>query len=450
MTSENIKTESLINAFENDQNIDLLKKHYKEKSMLDILRVSRNEAVHSAFLEWIIKDDETHKLGQFPIREFLKLIARRLDKQEITRNTWSKDDRLLKAIIANDFELTDLEYYAERKEDLGRPDLQIHGLLGSEENDKKRFKIIIENKVRAPETDNQTERYFKQFENAKQDGDLIFYVYITPISSVILNQLDSPECSCKDFIQINYQLILDSVLEPSVIKCESEGFEKTKMIINDYITALGKPTIDIGNNGELIMAISTKESELLTSFYEEHQEIILAAISALSMDPNQAEEVRFEASKAVKALGSTRGDWRVIDKLRSIYDEMRAEDEIKFNEMKKKIKDIYIKERNLEPCDAAVNTPLVQTIVNHPGRVRIGTITKPFPKKKTLFYIKGNDSNLSNKDKILKKFIPDNHVGDVDIIWNDNGTEGCKKFNDIKNNFDSQEYPEWKNINPDG
>jgi len=115
MISENIKIESLINAFENDRNIDLLKKHYKEKSMLDILRISRNEAVHSAFLEWIIKDDETHELGQFPIREFLKLIAKRINKQEIARNSWSKNDKLLKAIIKNDFELTDLEYYAERK-----------------------------------------------------------------------------------------------------------------------------------------------------------------------------------------------------------------------------------------------------------------------------------------------------------------------------------------------
>jgi len=456
ISSGRVDFEALINDFEHDQNINLLKKHYEEKSMLDILRVSRKESAHSAFLEWILKEDETHKLDQFPIREFLKLIVKRIDKQEQTKKCWENEASLIESIVEGNFKLSEIKVFSEKKEELGRPDLQVHGEISNEVIDKKRFKIIIENKVGALETNNQTERYFREFESNKNEDEVIFYVYLTPISLIALDGLVKPECSCQDFIQINYQLILDCIFEPAVDICQSDELRNTKMIINDYIIALGKPTIDISNTGKdenLVMAITKKESELLTEFYDRHQKIIFAAISAFSEDYNQIEDDRNKAKDAVKGLRATKGDWGIIGTLRNIYDEMEDNEEIPFKDLREKVQEIYMDKRSEAPSDATVNTPLISATVNYTNRGTSSNVFIPFPKNKTLFFIKDNNTAGRSNAYTLKKFIPENKVDDVDINWaeknianpRERALNKSKKFRDIRNEFDnSGDYPKWK------
>ena len=439
---------SIVN-FNSNEHLTNLKEHYKKKSMLDILRVSRKELVHSSFLEWILSNKETHQLGDFPIKQFMKILVKGINKQTKTRESWRSNEGLLHLIDNEDYQLSSLKFQLEKTVKSGRLDLLVSGQLIFKADEKRNFKLVIENKIYANETKNQTKRYYDEFEKEKSKDDLIFYVYLTPISSVVLEELNSPECSCKNFIHINYQQILGYVLEPSLVRCKVKKLESVISIIRDYITALGKPTVDIlniGKKGDLVMAISKQESEMLTRFYDENNEIILAAISALSRDPNQDEEVREVTANVLESLSVVRGKWGVIKKLRQIYEDMDANSEYTFNQIKVMIKDIYKKERGEEPGDSTINTPLVQTIVNYPGRELIGSVNQPFPKNKTLFYIK--DNTISNNDrKIIKKFVPENNVDNIEIIWNNNGEKGNDEFCIIKAQYtNSGDYLCWQNI----
>jgi len=46
--------------------------------------------------------------------------------------------------------------------------------------------ILLENKVTASETNDQTDRYFKYYEKIKTNKVVNFYLYLTPISTLKL------------------------------------------------------------------------------------------------------------------------------------------------------------------------------------------------------------------------------------------------------------------------
>ena len=45
----------------------------KEINLMDILRVSHKELQHSNFLAWLMSPNESHNLGDFTFKEFIKI-----------------------------------------------------------------------------------------------------------------------------------------------------------------------------------------------------------------------------------------------------------------------------------------------------------------------------------------------------------------------------------------
>lgn len=271
--------------FNNDVSVQKLDNLYHSKSFSEILGVSRKEASHSNFLAWLLNDKENHSLSELPLRKFLEIVAR-LDK----KRQFSENKDFFDSIIVSNYNLSDIEITKEKFKGSGRLDIHIEASVLFLDK-KKTLRIIIENKVESPESNSQTIRYFKDF-NTGKNSEIVLFVYLTPISNIDLNELEEPECASKEFIHINYQSILDYLLEPIL---EKDISDRTKMIINEYIKSLSQPTMNKNDNDHkpnLIMALGTEERNLLNEFWEKNQKIIMAALYARSIDDQVDEEDR--------------------------------------------------------------------------------------------------------------------------------------------------------------
>lgn len=300
--SENIKIEelrTLIREFNNDENVIQLDNYYNSKCLPEILGASRKELVHSNFLAWIINESESHQLLDFPLRKFLELIVINSNDRQKKSNK-----NLFDSIIVSDYSISDLYIETERFEKgVGRIDLYIEVTIQIN-GKRKRLRLIIENKVGSNEQDNQTTKYYNYYENLNEKKKINLYVFLTPISSLDLEKLKEPECSCKEYTQLNYQLIVDFMLEPAL---KRNITSKTEFIIKQYLQSLSQPTIDKDNDEYkqgLIMALGTEERNLLNKFWEKNQKLILATLYAISSDKHQEEDVRDGVSSALSSLSN--------------------------------------------------------------------------------------------------------------------------------------------------
>ena len=292
--------------FKNDPDFQKLENFYYSKSFSEILGVSRREISHSGFLAWLLGNLESHNLGEFPIKKFLDIILK-FSNDKLKR----KHSDLFNSFVTEDYSIERLfikSAYAIKN--VGRLDIYIElalVLAGKTKN----IRLVIENKVESRENNDQTNSYFNFFNPTENDDNIVIYVYLTPISTLELIELTEPECNCKAFIQINYQSIVDYLIEPALNQNIST---RTQNILTEYLKSLSQPSIDEeadGHKQELIMALGNEERKLLSSFWEKNQKLILASFYAISSDPEQEKDTRDSIKEALDNLSS--------DKDRSTY-----------------------------------------------------------------------------------------------------------------------------------
>lgn len=292
--------------FKNDPDFQKLENFYYSKSFSEILGVSRREISHSGFLAWLLGNLESHNLGEFPIKKFLDIILKFSNDKLKTKHS-----DLFNSFVTEDYLIERLFIKSEYAiKNVGRLDIYIELTLliaGKTKN----IKLVIENKVESRENNDQTNSYFNFFNPTENDDNIVIYVYLTPISTLELIELTEPECNCKAFIQINYQSIVDYLIEPALNQNIST---RTQNILTEYLKSLSQPSIDEeadGHKQELIMALGNEERKLLSSFWEKNQKLILASLYAISSDPEQEKDTRDSIREALDSLSS--------DKDRSTY-----------------------------------------------------------------------------------------------------------------------------------
>lgn len=303
---EDISLEELRNEiiqFNNDVNVQKLANLYNSKSYSEIIGVSRKELAHSNFIGWLLAENESHALNQLPIQKFLELLVIHAKEVQLKNNK-----ELFDAIIVSDYELSNVEVQTEIGiGNMGRVDILIKSKIAYS-GELRDLTIVIENKVGTLEHSDQTTKYFNYFNLNRTSKEIVLYVYLTPISGLELSELKEPECSCKEFIQINYQALADYLLDPIIRK---DIPITTKAIITEYLQSLSQPTLDREEDEYkqgLIMALGTDERSLLTKFWEKNQKLILAALYAISSDPEQEEETRASATSAIDKLANSGKD----------------------------------------------------------------------------------------------------------------------------------------------
>jgi hypothetical protein len=314
--------------FKNDPDFQKLEAFYYAKSFSEILGVSRREISHSNFLAWLLSSGESHNLGNFPIKKLLDILLKFSNEKVKTKHR-----TLFDSFVTEDYVIEKLEVRSEYViQTVGRIDIYVE-LTILQSDVKRKIILVIENKVESKENNDQTNNYYKHFNRVVDGDDIVIYVYLTPLSTLDLIELTEPECNCKEFIQINYQSIVDYLIEPALNQNVSS---KTQSILTEYLKSLSQPSIELEEGErkkELIMALGNNERELLSKFWDKNKRLILAALYAISSDPEQEEDTRGKIKDALDSLSS--------DKDRSTYN-------IKYNG------EIY--ERNFKKSDIGLYT----------------------------------------------------------------------------------------------
>jgi hypothetical protein len=300
----------------NSTEFQQLKAYYAKRSALDIFGVARDELAHSNMLAWLLDPSETHGLGLFPVRKFLHLLV--MAKLELSINsdenaaaTFDRD--LMDAILTNVCIIKSAEVKTEVAVDSTgdkRRDSRIDILilltlvLSSKEII---LPIVVENKVNSCEHNNQTIAYYNwgiEF-SLKNHFLTPLFVFLTPEKTFVLNQETEEHpipCACKNYIRINYQYIVNHVLEP----CLNQNLsEEIRFMLSGYLRSLTYIFIngDI-KEGDTYMALGGEERALLTQFWENNKNLLSAVLSAVADDPDNGLEnnERLDIRKAVGTL----------------------------------------------------------------------------------------------------------------------------------------------------
>ena len=225
ITADDVK-DLLLQFYSKQENMNLID-YYSRTTFFDLIKKSRSETVHSAFLAWILEGSDFPNKGiSSNLMHFLQLLAsRKKSKQDDS----DFDDKLYDAICTGTLELNDISIETEKPvQDFNsnanskdRLDIYIScntNLVSNNPNHSNQLEIFIENKVGSKEgephdvnseikyeTLNQTERYYSICsDNSKYQ----LFVYLTVLSKSKLddyNNLVDDKCKCNKYIQICYQ-----------------------------------------------------------------------------------------------------------------------------------------------------------------------------------------------------------------------------------------------------
>jgi len=303
--SNNIDIQKSIIQLFNSKEYNQLKSYYDFKGIFDILGIMRNENVHSNFLAWILSPNQKHGLRNYTMKKFMEMIVMVLFDCKYSRGATNLFPQyLIDFIITGNYEIANINLEREKVIDKNkRIDIFIELSLKIDDLDSKNtdIKIILENKVYSREHSEQTVKYYEWAkENYGENSELIF-LYLSPISNGELHDLIEQDCQCKEYIQINYQYLVDYVLEPCKIQQLSP---EASSLIDNYLRCLSYPSIDEESikSGGLVMAVSEREKNLLLGFWEGNKPLLLAMLNVLKDDEGIDEQERENMESMISTI----------------------------------------------------------------------------------------------------------------------------------------------------
>ena len=283
-----------------------MRRFYQAPTYMGLLNVGRKEEAHSHFLSWLFSENSFNQSSpDSPLMHLLDIAVHRANLQNKIGNDETKGIKTSLANHINSRKLSilesicKLEDFSKEKSGKGRrADIIIESKV-FKNNKIEHLNICIENKVLSSEHTSQTKAYV---ENYRRRGGEWIFLFLTPLSSVLLDDYDSLDenlkCVSDVFIQINYQDILNFILEP-LLKTESQ-YSQNYFMIDDYIKTLRYPVMEEKETKKTIMAIGEEESKLLNEFWEGNHELIELAVMAISQKGN--EEIQNNAEDLINAI----------------------------------------------------------------------------------------------------------------------------------------------------
>ena len=281
-------TIELLTEYNIDPQNTAVKQYYDADNLWKTLRIERDENKHSAFLAWLFGHDVNSENS--PLIKLLNLLVRRSSDEQM-------DSQLKLAILKAQLKIksatTTNEMAISRLSTLASNDrLDIYIKCDVKGVEKfSQLEIIIENKVDAveglPKTKKekaedwekdryQTQRYYYAcHENRKDDTTLQLFVFLTGKAQKPMDE--------QHFITINYQDLVDYILEPYM---KNSNIDKhTEMAIKEYLRILGNPYY------KTILATTMEEKELLKDFYYRNKDLFMRAVDVMIATTTDEEEM---------------------------------------------------------------------------------------------------------------------------------------------------------------
>ncbi|MGL1933135.1 MAG: PD-(D/E)XK nuclease family protein [Desulfotalea sp.] len=187
----------------------------EEINLMSILRIAHKELQHSNLLAWLFDPNETHKLNDFFLKEFIKLYYKENEYKDLG-NTKSK----LSVFDFINLDFSDLE--------IRREHANIDILILSKSNG---FCIMIENKIYAREGHGQLEKYRTYIETKYPEYKYKIYIYLS------LFEQEISESESENYVKLTYQHI--KKLLDQILNNESTTIaNNTKFVLTQYIQTL--------------------------------------------------------------------------------------------------------------------------------------------------------------------------------------------------------------------
>lgn len=294
--------ENMLAAFNGNmqENAQVLE-YISRPNIFDTIGKARNEMSHSKMIAHLLSAYHIAGYRESPIVHLLDILIKRSNQQNI-----KFPEELKNAVLTRDLPELQLE---ECKTEVPLKNLK-QSYSGKERIDiRLRYKLkdtiikkhgkeiefIIENKVQSQEHDCQTQTYYDVLKIGQGEKRYQFFIYLTPISTRELddfcNLKEKPDCD--KFICINYQDILEGIIEPLLV--ENVLSERERIILNDYVSCLELPALPDTNKDGVqdkfdmsIMATSAHERRLINSFLSEenNRQLIQLATSSVCGMPS--------------------------------------------------------------------------------------------------------------------------------------------------------------------
>lgn len=314
---------SIMLQFNNDPDFIKLRDRYATKSFLEIMSTDRSETLHSSFLAWLLEGkDFPVKEQDHPIIHLLDILIRRESEQSSTEQFPQKlvPDNIKDMVLSRNIKSIQIHEVSTEKSvnkvsnipSQDRLDIYIHCTIELKNEQRKAIEFIIENKVGSKENGpkvsgskdsgpnekkdfpneyskylekTQTERYYyacndEAIDNRKNREKI--FIYLTPISDAELIDFDNvgedQKSKDKHFININYQDILDNIIEP-LLSAEDIS-TRIHTLLEEYVLSLSLPALIENENeqnikGSIIMATRNVDIENIENLIKNHNYLSL-------------------------------------------------------------------------------------------------------------------------------------------------------------------------------
>lgn len=186
----------------------------EEVNLMDILRVSHKELQHSNFLAWFFNPIESHNLGDFAIKEFIKIYY----KENQFQNLGNETGLSVFDFVQLDFD--DLEIRREYK--------NIDLVFLSR---KSQFCIVIENKIYATEGKGQLKKYREIIAKEYPGFKHKIYIFLS------LQDQEISEIEQSHYVQLNYGHII-KLVEQVISNQSIKLADKTRFVFEQYLQTL--------------------------------------------------------------------------------------------------------------------------------------------------------------------------------------------------------------------
>ena len=394
LTEQDIK--DLIIKFNLDESINDLKRYYSTPTTWEIINQSRKETRHTQFLAWFFGNkDFNADPNAGPIKKLIVLLLKWANMQEnaafdeeLENSIYSQNLSILSYNVIAEYPIF-IERTSEGKPAYEEGDIDIVVRCVARVNNMVRnINIAIENKIGAPETTKcfdkdgirqskpnkkntetilyQTEAYY-QYITEKYKDDINLFVFLKP-TDCNLEDVERAECKCDKYIQINYQEILDNIIQP--VSDQKDISVENMYRLKDYIKTLGKPaeTDDDTNKNIIIMAMEQKERELLTTFFKNNEDLIRAAINALGDEELSKSMESFNRKTRSKYSINGEGCYSMYEVLEKFVEFRLADTSVSVQDIDKEIAE-FISSKRVNVSDTQVR------LVFQEGKKSHGTFT---------------------------------------------------------------------------
>ena len=235
--------EALKYFIDDNEDLESLETRLDRFNIFESLGLVRQEIRHSAFLRWLLDPTETHGLGDYWLRQFLKKVIKNGEE-----------------ILGNTFSLFDLDGWDLTQAEVRREWRNIDILILDKNN---QFVCVIENKVDSGESGDQLKRYLQLVEQEFAQYKKAF-VFLTKFGN-------SP--SEDSYIPFTYKDLV-FVIENALVRRESQLNYEIKLFVQHYLDMVRRHIVEDSDLQELCRKLYKNHHRAIDLIFEHRQDYI--------------------------------------------------------------------------------------------------------------------------------------------------------------------------------